>query len=163
MLAYLIFRRFETQIVTNMTYKKHAIDFRIRWAWHSISRLYNDSAKKHQATTSTAFAILNIEKEGILSTQLGPKMGMESRSLTRTLKNMFDRGLIRKKTDPKDRRKVQLFLTKKGINLRKIASENVKTFNERVFTKINEQDLESFNKVMQAVNETIEELKHENN
>ena len=90
-------------------------------------------------------------------------MGMESRSLTRTLKNMFDRGLIRKQTDPKDRRKVQLFLTKKGINLRKIASENVKTFNERVFTKISEQDLESFNRVMQAVNETIEELKHENN
>ena len=146
-----------------MASKKNTLDFQIRWAWHSISRLYNESAKKHQATTSSAMAILNIEKEGILSTRLGPKMGMESRSLTRTLKSMLDNGLIRKKTDQKDRRKVLLFLTKKGIDLRKIASENVKTFNERVFQKVSEQELESFHKVMQAVNETVEELKHEKN
>ena len=142
--------------------KKHIIDFRIRWAWHSISRLYNDRAKNHQATTSTAFAILNIEKTGTLSTQLGPKMGMESRSLTRTLKGMLDRGLIRKKIDPKDKRKVHLFLTKKGVDFRKIASENVKTFNERVFEKVSDEELETFYKVMNAVDETIEELKHEN-
>jgi len=150
---------------TNLTYminKKHIIDFRIRWAWHSISRLYNDRAKNHNATTSTAFAILNIEKKGTLSTQLGPKMGMESRSLTRTLKGMLDRKLIRKKTDLKDKRKVHLFLTKKGIEYRKIASENVKIFNERVFSKISEEELETFYKVMDAVDKSIEELKNEN-
>ncbi len=145
-----------------MLNKKHIIDFRIRWAWHSISRLYNDSAKNHQATTSTAFAILNIEKTGTLSTQLGPKMGMESRSLTRTLKGMLDRKLIRKKSNPKDKRKVHLFLTKKGIVYRKIAAENVKVFNERVFEKINEEELETFYKVMDAVDKSIEELKNEN-
>lgn len=150
---------------TNLTYminKKHIIDFRIRWAWHSISRLYNDRAKNHNATTSTAFAILNIEKKGTLSTQLGPKMGMESRSLTRTLKGMLDRKLIRKKTDLKDKRKVHLFLTKKGVEYRKIASENVKIFNERVFSKISEEELETFYKVMDAVDKSIEELKNEN-
>ncbi len=145
-----------------MINKKHIIDFRIRWAWHSISRLYNDRAKNHNATTSTAFAILNIEKKGTLSTQLGPKMGMESRSLTRTLKGMLDRKLIRKKTDLKDKRKVHLFLTKKGVEYRKIASENVKIFNERVFSKISEEELETFYKVMDAVDKSIEELKNEN-
>lgn len=145
-----------------MINKKHIIDFRIRSTWHSISRLYNDRAKNHNATTSTAFALLNIEKKGTLSTQLGPKMGMESRSLTRTLKGMLDRKLIRKKIDPKDKRKVHLFLTKKGIVYRKIASENVKTLNERVFEKINEEELETFYKVMDAVDESIQELKNEN-
>lgn len=144
-----------------MINKKHIIDFRIRWAWHSISRLYNDRAKNLNATTSTAFAILNIEKKGTLSTQLGPKMGMESRSLTRTLKGMLDRKLIRKKTDPKDKRKVHLFLTRKGLEYRKIASENVKIFNERVFSKISEEELETFYKVMDAVDTSIEELKNE--
>ena len=151
---------FEIQI-HKMLEKKHIIDFRIRWAWHSISRLYNDRAKNHKATTSTAFAILNIEKEGTLSTQLGPKMGMESRSLTRTLKGMLDRGFIKKKIDPKDKRKVHLLLTKKGVEYRKIASENVKVFNERVFEKITEQELETFYKVMNAVDQSIEELKNE--
>ncbi len=159
--AYFLFYTFVRQNHKIMLDKKHIIDFRIRWAWHSISRLYNDRAKNHSATTSTAFAILNIEKEGTLSTQLGPKMGMESRSLTRTLKGMLDRGFIRKKVDPKDKRKVHLFLTKKGVEYRKIASENVKVFNERVFEKITDQELESFYKVMNAVDQTIEELKNE--
>lgn len=141
--------------------KKHIIDFRIRWSWHSISRLYNDKAKNHNATTSTAFALLNIEKKGILSTQLGPKMGMESRSLTRTLKGMLDKGLIKKIIDPTDKRKVNIHLTKKGVSYRKIASNNVKEFNERVFSKISEEDLKTFYKVMDAVDESINELKNE--
>ena len=144
-----------------MINKKHIIDFRIRWAWHSISRLYNDRAKKHNGTTSKAFAILNIEKNGTLSTQLGPKMGMESRSLTRSLKGMLDRKLIRKKTDPNDKRKVRIYLTKKGIEYRKIASENVKVFNERVFSKISQEELNAFYKVLDAVDQSIEELKNE--
>ena len=74
---------------------------------------------------------------------------------------MLDRGLIRKKTDPKDKRKVHLFLTKRGVAFRKIASENVKIFNERVFGKISAEELEIFYKVMNAVDETIEELKNE--
>jgi len=88
-------------------------------------------------------------------------MGMESRSLTRTLKGLLDHGLIRKKIDTKDKRKVHLFLTKKGVDFRKIASENVKIFNERVFEKVSTEELEVFYKVMNAVDETIEELKNE--
>ena len=73
-------------------------------------------------------------------------MGMESRSLTRSLKSMLDRKLIRKKTDPKDKRKVRIYLTKKGIEYRKIASENVKVFNERVFSKFLKKNLMPFTK-----------------
>ena len=126
-----------------------------------LKQISTKKAKKHDATTSTGFAILNIEKNGILSTQLGPKMGMESRSLTRSLKSMLDRKLIRKKTDPKDKRKVRIYLTKKGIEYRKIASENVKIFNERVFSKISQEELDTFYKVLDAVDQSIEELKNE--
>jgi len=143
-----------------MTNKKHIIDFRIRWAWHSISRLYNEKAKNVNSTTSTAFALLNIDREGTFSTQLGPKMGMESRSLTRTLKGMQERGFIHKKIDQKDKRKVQLFLTKKGLEYRKIASKNVKAFNEHVFEKVTKEELETFYKVMDAVDLSIKELKN---
>ena len=88
-------------------------------------------------------------------------MGMESRSLTRSLKGMLDRNLIRKKTDHKDKRKVRIYLTKKGIEYRKIASENVKVFNERVFSKISQKELDAFYKVLDAVDQSIEELKNE--
>ena len=144
-----------------MNTKKHIIDFRIRSSWHGISRFYNEQAKDYDTTASTGFALLNIEKDGILSTQLGPKMGMESRSLTRTLKGMLDRGYIKKKIDPSDKRKVHIFLTNKGVKYRKIASENVKTFNERVFEKISQKDLDTFYKVMDSIDVSVEELKNE--
>jgi DNA-binding MarR family transcriptional regulator len=88
-------------------------------------------------------------------------MGMESRSLTRTLKGMHDQGYIRKKIDPADKRKVHIFLTNKGLSYRKIASENVKIFNERVFEKITQEDLNTFYKVMDSIDVSVEELKNE--
>ena len=74
---------------------------------------------------------------------------------------MLDRNLIRKRTDPKDKRKVRIYLTKKGIEYRKIASENVKIFNEKVFSKISQEELDTFYKVLDAVDKSIEELKNE--
>ena len=87
-------------------------------------------------------------------------MGMESRSLTRSLKSMLDRKLIRKKTDPKDKRKVRIYLTKKGIEYRKIASENVKVFNEKSLSKFLKKNLMPLQSI-DAVDQSIEELKNE--
>ena len=144
-----------------MSKKIHIIDFRIRSSWHGISRLYNSSARAHDSTSSMGFALLNIEKKGTLSTQLGPKMGMESRSLSRILKSMWSSGFILKKGDKGDKRKTHLFLSKKGLELRKIAAHQVKSFNERVFNKVSREELKAFYKVMDAVDESIEELKNE--
>ena len=44
---------------------------------------------------ATGFALLSIDPEkGTPSTSLGPKMGMEATSLSRTLKTMEEKGLI---------------------------------------------------------------------
>tara|TARA_B100001093_G_scaffold290477_1_gene277378 strand:- start:3892 stop:4329 length:438 start_codon:yes stop_codon:yes gene_type:complete len=144
-----------------MSQKKHIIDFRIRSSWHGISRLYNRSANAHDSTSSMGFALLNIEKVGTPSTQLGPKMGMESRSLSRILKSMLDSGLIFKKGDKSDKRKTHIFLSDKGLSLRKIAAHQVKSFNECVFNKVSRKELKAFYKVMDAVDESIEELQNE--
>ena len=142
--------------------KEKTIDYVLRTTWLAVQKMYNEEASKFEATMATAFTLLSIDpKKGTPSTSLGPKMGMESRSLTRSLKSMLDRKLIRKKTDPKDKRKVRIYLTKKGIEYRKMASENVKIFNERVFSKISQEELDAFYKVMNAVDQSIEELKNE--
>ena len=70
--------------------KKYFVDFVLRHLWHKTSRLYNQKANEYGVSISVGFILLNVDKEGTPSTQLGPKMGMESRSLTRTLKNLED-------------------------------------------------------------------------
>ncbi|MCB0795530.1 MAG: winged helix-turn-helix transcriptional regulator, partial [Flavobacteriales bacterium] len=79
------------------------IDFPIRKVWSRISRLYNSEAAKYGGSMAIGQILLNIGPEGTRSTKLGPKMGMESRSLVRTLQTMEDEGLIKRVADADDK------------------------------------------------------------
>jgi DNA-binding MarR family transcriptional regulator len=142
---------------------QETIDFYLRWAWHSIARLYNDEAEKHGLTMSNGYVLLNIDiREGTPSTKLGPKMGMEPRSLTRTLKNMEDQGLIYRKTDKKDKRMVRIMLSDLGKKKREIAKKSVIAFNEYVQSKLNTEELDAFFRVMEKINHLLKQETHEN-
>ncbi len=134
------------------------IDFNIRSTWHKISRMYNIQAAEHGVSMATGMVLLNIDlKEGTPSTSLGPKMGMESRSLTRTLKNLEDEKIIYRQPDKKDKRMVRIFLTELGIEKRDLSKEKVIKFNTHLRNNIKDKDLEVFFKVMGGINELIDE------
>ena len=68
---------------------EETIDYNIRKTWYKISRLYNRTANEYMASMSLAMITLNIDViNGTPSTKLGPIMGMESTSLTRSLKKL---------------------------------------------------------------------------
>lgn len=136
---------------------EETIDFHIRWSWSKISRAYNSEAAKYGGTMSIGYVLLNIEKEGTPSTKLGPKMGMESRSLTRTLKAMEEDGLIKRVNDASDKRMVRVFLTEKGKKERERARAVVLAFNTAVQQKLSKEQLESFFEVMNTMNTLLEE------
>lgn len=61
------------------------------------------------------FVLINIDStEGTAATKIAPQMGLESRSLTRLLKTMEEKDLIKKVQDQADKRSVKVFLTEKG-------------------------------------------------
>lgn len=136
--------------------KSYLIDFVVRHLWHKISRMYNQKANEHGLTVSIGFILLNIDKEGTPSTQLGPKMGMEPTSLSRTLKTMEEKGLIYRKSDDKDKRKVLIFLTEEGIEKRKIAKTVILDFNERLIGSIPKGKLKTFYEVAERLDTSID-------
>lgn len=129
------------------------VDYYIRMNWHKLARMYNIEAAKHGLTISTGYILLITEKEGIPSTQLGPKMGMEPTSLSRTLKSMEDAGLIFRKQDGEDSRKVLIFLTPKGVKMRKLTKEAISSFNDKLKSKVSPTKLKSFYDVMKIIND----------
>lgn len=133
------------------------IDFNLRHAWHKISRMYNQKAKSHGLTMSIGFILLIVDKEGTPSTQLGPRMGMEPTSLSRTLKTMETRGYIYREVDKDDKRKVLIFLTEEGIKLRKQVKQVVVEFNEKLLKAVPKEKLEVFFEVMNLVDEHVED------
>jgi DNA-binding MarR family transcriptional regulator len=113
-------------------------------------------------TFSWGFILLNIEKEGTPSTSLGPKMGMEPTSLSRTLKNMEAKGLIYRINDLSDKRKSLVFLTDLGVEKRKIARDVVLNFNDRLYKSLTKSKVKAFFEVMTKVDEIMNVLLEDN-
>ncbi len=137
---------------------EETIDFNIRSTWHKISRMYNIQAAEHGVSMATGMVLLNIDlKDGTPSTSLGPKMGMESRSLTRTLKNLENEKIIYRQPDEHDKRMVRIFLTDLGIEKRNLSKEKVIKFNSHLMDNIKEKDLNKFFEVLENINDLIDE------
>lgn len=142
---------------------EETVDYHLRKAWHNIARIYNAEALKHNLTMSVGFVLLNIDQsEGTPSTKLGPKMGMEPRSLTRTLKSMEEDGLICRKSVKTDKRSVRIFLTEKGKKKREIARAKVTFFNEKMREKIGKNRLKEFFIVMDKLDDLFTNFEFKN-
>jgi DNA-binding MarR family transcriptional regulator len=132
------------------------IDYNIRKTWFNITKMYNRTATDYMASTSLAMIVLNIDMiEGTPSTQLGPNMGMESTSLSRSLNKLEKSGYIARKPDPKDKRKSIIHLTKSGLAGREVAKEIVLDFNNKVFSHFNKSEMDTFFNILKKINHII--------
>lgn len=133
------------------------IDYALRATWQAVARMYNEEAAKYDATMAIAFALLSIDREGTPSTSLGPKMGMEATSLTRTLKNMEEKGLIKKKKNPKDGRGVIIKLTALGVEKRELSKTGVLQFNNTIRQHLSNDQINTFLEVTEVITKLINE------
>lgn len=131
---------------------EETVCYNIKTAWHAIYRMYNMEAAKHNSTTSVGFVLLNIDAElGTPATKIAPLIGLETRSLTRTLKNLEDAGIVYRQADPTDKRLVRIFLTQLGKAKREAARNAVLQFNHLVRNKIAPEKLSVFFEVIQHI------------
>ena len=140
--------------------KEKTIDYILRSTWMGVMKMYNEEAGKKQSTMATGFALISIDpEEGTPSTALGPKMGMEATSLSRTLKAMEEKGLIIRKPNPLDGRGVLIHLTPFGIEMREFSKGVVLRFDEVVKENVSIEDLETFKRVANSILELINSKK----
>jgi len=140
--------------------KDKTIDYALRATWQAVSRMYNEEAAKYDATMATGFALLSLDREsGTPSTTLGPRMGMEATSLTRTLKSMEEKGLIYRQKNPDDGRGVLIYLTDFGKEKRELSRNTVLKFNETVKQNITDEKWQHFMEVTEIINDLIQEKK----
>ncbi len=132
--------------------KEKTTDQLIRELWMSITRLYNEEATKYGGTMAIGYVLLKIDPlVGTPSTALAPMLGMETTSLSRTLKKMEEKKLIYREKNPYDGRSVLIKLTDFGSQMRDKSKETVLKFNEVLKEKIGEKELEIFRDVSQKI------------
>lgn len=121
--------------------------------------MYNKEAIKYGVTYGIGFTLLSIDpKKGTPSTLIGPIMGVEANSLSRLLKKMETKKLIKRKTNPDDGRGVIILLTKEGLKKRDITKIKVLKFNRLIKDNITKEELNIFLKTAN----TIKNLSSEN-
>jgi DNA-binding MarR family transcriptional regulator len=139
---------------------KRTIEQEIRYTWLLISKMYNEEAEKFGGSMTIGFALLSLNpKEPIPSTSLGPKMGMESTSLSRTLKFMEEESLIERLPNPDDGRGILIKLTKRGIDYRNYAKDQVMKFNKTIMGDLGEEAINNFFYVINQINKLIKNKK----
>ncbi|MGK0386499.1 MAG: DNA-binding MarR family transcriptional regulator [Patiriisocius sp.] len=126
----------------------------------AVQKMYNEEAGTKGSTMATGFALISIDPEdGTPSTALGPKMGMEATSLSRTLKKMEELGLIERRPNPEDGRGVLIHLTAFGVEMREFSKSVVFRFDEAVTESISEDDIKTFKRVAATMMELISNKK----
>jgi DNA-binding MarR family transcriptional regulator len=87
--------------------------------------------------------IIGIEGE-IMPSTLGKYTGMEKSSLTRMVDDLEKKGIVVRKTDPEDRRKVLVSLTEKGLEYYNCLSQVTSEMAEEILQFVDDTDVEDF-------------------
>jgi MarR family transcriptional regulator, organic hydroperoxide resistance regulator len=139
--------------------REETVDYHIKSAWHAISRMYNQQAAEEGFTTAIGFVLINIHsKEGTPATKIAPMIGLETRSLTRMLKTMEEKGLIYKQADPQDKRSVRIFLTEDGKSKKERSINTIMDFNQQLREVVSEEDLSTFFGIFEKIQMVIDQI-----
>jgi len=96
--------------------------FAIYSAMHAVNKAYMPLLEKIALTYPKYLAMLVLwEADDVTVKELGERLLLDSGTLTPLLKRLESMGLVQRARDPKDERKVRLFLTGKGRDLRRDA------------------------------------------
>ena len=140
--------------------KKHTetVDSKLKSAWQIISRMYNAEAALYGGSIAIGHFLLNIDShEGAYASDIAPKLGMESTSLSRIIKALEDEKLIIRKADKTDKRKVKIILTPKGKENKELAKNIVRNFNSEIESKLGKNRIEELLKTMNDIISLAEE------
>ena len=140
--------------------KKTTIDASLRSTWNAVSKMYNREASKFDSTMAMGFALLNIEPEGTPSSSLGPKLGIESTSLSRLLKSMEEKKMITRSPNPSDGRSVLIFLTPFGKEKRDDSRSVVLGFNQKIEEQLSEIQIKHFFDVIDCIAKESKSFEH---
>ncbi|MGZ3883187.1 MAG: MarR family winged helix-turn-helix transcriptional regulator [Bacteroidia bacterium] len=140
--------------------KKHTetIDSKLKTAWQVVSRMYNAEANMHGGTIAMAHFLLNIDShEGSFASDIAPRLGMESTSLSRIILSLQEKKLIQRIADKTDKRKIKIVLTAKGKTQKELAKNIVRNFNHIVELKIGKEKINAFFKTVDEIIALAEE------
>ncbi|WP_440944760.1 MarR family winged helix-turn-helix transcriptional regulator [Methanosarcina sp. T3] len=108
-----------------------------------ISRARFDELEKLGKQQPTVILIIGTMEE-IIPSYLGLCMNLDRSSLSRMIDSLEKKGIVKRRTDPEDRRKVLVSLTKKGERYYEVLLGIMEEVHASIMVYLDEQDLSEY-------------------
>ena len=131
---------------------QETIDYHLKVTWQTIANRYNQIASGFGITQSVGYLLINIDEvEGTTVSEVAALLGLKSTSLSRTLNNLENDGLIYREVQKDDKRSVKVYLTPKGKEKRHDARVVVRKFNDYLTENLEENEMEVLVKALKKI------------
>jgi len=129
----------------------------IRVLVRNLGILEKSDASCCGVTISQCHAIVEIGRSGEVSlNELAELLALDKSTMSRTINNLVEDGLVIRELHPEDRRYVKIKLTDKGIKIFKNIEESMDRYYKAIFNSVpeekREQVLDSLKLLIEAVN-----------
>ena len=102
--------------------------------------------------------LLNVDgHEGSFASDIAPRLGTESTSLSRIIQSLEKKKLIRRVPVKGDKRKIKIMLTPRGKEKKEHAKNIVRNFNQKVERVLGRKKVLEFFKIIDKITELAEE------
>ena len=126
---------------------------------NAVTNDRNRKMQSYQLTCTQSDAIRyilkNSEKKQVSAADLMEQLGLSQSTVAGVLKRLEEKELILRRTSPEDQRKVLLFPTEKGLELRKILKENARHTEETLIRGMSEEEVIEFDRLLSLALENI--------
>ncbi|AKB78346.1 Transcriptional regulator, MarR family [Methanosarcina horonobensis HB-1 = JCM 15518] len=118
--------------------------------FQKIAASQNSELKELNKNQPLVIMIIGSVKE-IMPSTIGTYVGMDRSSLSRMVDSLEEKGFVRRKNDPEDRRKVLISLTEKGERCYDFLNRKSEEMAAEILGLVEEQDLRDFEKGLETM------------
>lgn len=108
-----------TTLLDDYTSTHESVGFVVREVWRLFARCLQPRIAREGVTIGMWFALRMLwDKDGVTQRELGERVGINGPTMVMALNSMERSGLVKRVQNRKDRRKINVYLTKRGRKLR---------------------------------------------
>ena len=146
---------------TGKTSKKYptreSTGFLVRSLHQSFNRLLAQKIVSEGLTTAQWFFLRALwEKEGVAQRELSQSVGLTESTTVAALKILEKKGLIKRKRDSKDSRRINVSLTRKGRNVEEKLLGDVMVINRVAHEGYKPSEIKSFHKILKDIERKLD-------
>jgi DNA-binding MarR family transcriptional regulator len=129
----------------------------VRDSFRAFSKALQTRIARHGVTMGQWYFLRVLwEEDGLTQRELSRRVGMMEPTTVSALNTMQKAALIRRQRNEQDRRKVNIFLTKKGAALKEELLPDAIAVNEAAVAGVSPEEVETLRRVLDRIKSNLE-------